>query len=159
MSYPPEVQEKSYEMPFMPVKACVDLEQLPEPQRKVIQHLRNDSFLTRPRLLLSCFDQENLVVHHRLLQYYLSQGLVSNNVKRRIKFREEKYFESFVTDLMEKRKDARNESLRDQLKCQMNSLYGRTLSDSRSRVDIKFVNNMVYAKLWLGSYRLKEFKI
>jgi hypothetical protein len=98
------------------------------------------NFVGTEKLLLTCRDKENYVVHAKILQFYLRTGLRLRRVHCVLSFRQAAILEPYIRRNSERRAKAKNEFEKDYNKLLNNSLFGKTMENVRKRVDYRLVN-------------------
>ena len=93
------------------------------------------------KLLPNLRDKSCYVSHYRVLQLYVSLGMVVRRVRRVLKFRQSDWLKGFVLFNTEKRMNAANEFEKAFLKLIINSVYGKTMENVRKRVNVKVIKN------------------
>ena len=93
---------------------------------KLVPNLRNKS----------CY-----VLHYRVLQLYVSLGMVVRKIHKVLKFSQSDWLKGFVLFNTEKRMNAANEFEKAFFKLIINSVYRKTMENVRKRVNVKVINN------------------
>ena len=86
-------------------------------------------------------DKSCYVLHYRVLQLYVSLGMVVKRVYEVLKFRQSDWLKGFVLFNTKKRMNAANEFENTFLKLIINSVYGKTMENVKKRVNVKVINN------------------
>lgn len=102
------------------------------------------------KLLLTLFDKNNYVVHYEMLKFLLSQGLVLKKIHRALRFTQSKWLNPYIQLNTDQRTRATNEFEKNLYKLMSNAVYGKTMENLRSRVDIKLKTK------WLGRFGAAE---
>ena len=84
-------------------------------------------------------DKDGYVIHSRNLKYYLSKGLVLDEVYSAIRFKQSKFMEPYITYHVRKRAAAQNKTETQFHKDCMTSVYGKQIEDVRGHMDMKLI--------------------
>ena len=93
------------------------------------------------KLIPNLCDNKNYVVYHEALKQYESSGLKITKIHRGIKFKESAWLEPYIDLNTRLRAKATNDFEKDFFKLMNNSVFGKTMENIRSRVDIRLVTN------------------
>src|SRR5437773_7398848 len=93
------------------------------------------------KLMATCYDKKDYVVHFTALQFYVKMGLQISKIHRVIKFTQEPLFRDYIDYNSSRRQAAKNEFEKDFYKQKNNSLYGKSLENMRNRQDFKLCNS------------------
>lgn len=152
LTYPPEIQDISQDLPFAPEKEAPSktwLTPFMEEQWKNITENRTASaegkserkYCGNKKLLLTHNNKRKYVCHGRLLQFYLQQGMEITKIHRVLQFRQEAYFKKYIDYNSRRRQQATNNFEKDYYKLKNNSLFGKTLENPRKRMNFRLVND------------------
>lgn len=114
------------------------------------------------KLLLTLNDKENYVLHYRILKLALSHGLVLKNVKRILKFRQSNWLKPYISLNTEMRMKSKNDFEKSFYKLMNNAIYGKTMENLRSRVNIMLANKWTGkrgAGMLIAKPNFKKYKI
>ena len=78
LSYPQELHERTKDFPLAPVSTTVSEDMFTcymRDQWQVRSEIRHQPFKTEKKLLMTCYDKIEYVVHFKLLQFYLNMGM------------------------------------------------------------------------------------
>lgn len=149
LTYPPDVQDRTLDLPFAPEKLDVQEELFTESMKaqwKLMCETRYGTSQTKKypsteKLLLTHFDREHYIVHGALLKFYLQQGLILTKVHRGVKFFQSAFFEPYITYNSRRRQEAKNSFEKDYYKLKNNALFGKTMENVRKRMEFRLCNN------------------
>ena len=95
------------------------------------------------KLLLTQFNKSHYVVHFKILQFYLEQGMRVSKFHRGVSYKQATIFEPFIGLNSEKRQSTDDEVLKDYYKLKNSSTYGKTMENVRGRMKFTLVNNHI----------------
>ena len=138
LEYPEELHDAHYSYPLAPEKKATDPRQMSEYQKRLMADLEINPPNTE-KLVLTLEGKEKYVLHYRNLQLYLRQGMRLKEVHRVLVFDQEPWMEPYIRMNTEFRKQAKNDFETDFFKLMNNSVFGKTMENKRSRVDVRIV--------------------
>ena len=103
--------------------------------------------------------KEKYVLHHKNLKQYLDIGLELTCIHRGIKFEESEWLKPYIDMNTKLRTKANNNFEKDFFKLMINSVFGKTMENIRSRVNIKLVNDREKAKKLTAKPNFKHLNI
>lgn len=115
------------------------------PENRHVPHTRNEQ-----KLLLTLFNKRNYVIHYRMLKCVLQQGLVLKRVHKVLKFNQSPWLKPYIELNTALRTMALSKFEKDFYKLLINAIYGKTMENMRSRVDIQLRTT------WDGRYGIRK---
>ena len=91
------------------------------------------------KLVTTCEDKKNYVVHITALQQALKHGLILEKIHKVIQFEQKEWMSEYIMLNVNKRKQSRNEFEKNFFKLMINSVFGKTMENARNRRDIKLI--------------------
>jgi len=138
--YPRELQDRTTDLPFAPEKMIIPERCLSDNMREQWKRLNGDTkkaYRGSQKLLLTHWDKYNYVIHGKLLQYYLQQGMELIQIHRTLQFTQSSFFEPYITYNSRKRQSATSEFEKEYYKLRNNALFGKTMENLRRRKKFK----------------------
>ena len=136
LEYPDELHDKNSDYPLVPVKESIDPLKLSYFQTSLRNTLKLTASKTKKLRLPS---KENYVAHYRNLKFYVNNGIIITNVHQAVKFRQSKWFSSYITLDTQKRQAASTKFEQDFYKLMSKSTFGKFCENLRNRVSVSFV--------------------
>ena len=138
LEYSEELHNAHNGYPLAPEKRVMEPWKMSEYQLRLMTNLGLEPPGTE-KLVLTLENKEKYVVHHKNLQFYLSQGMRLKKVHRVIEFDQGPWVEPYIRMNTEFRKNAKSDFEMDFYKLMNNSVVGKTMENLRNRVDVKIV--------------------
>jgi hypothetical protein len=166
--YPQNIHDKTSNLPLAPEVCEVTGDMLPEYFRRVVsrknlsrqpQSTNPDKFLTCTKLLATCMDKKEYVVHFTVLQTYLKHGLVIDKILRVIQFSQAPIFREYIDYNTKRRQEATNEFEKNFYKQKNCSLFGKSLENKRNRCDIILCNTAAKLVKATSEHKFKSARI
>ena len=140
LKYTTEAQIKTQRFPLAPERCETKEGELSNYQKEIL--VSNDEKLGKvKKLLLNLHDKHDYTVHHKLLEFYESKGLIVTKVHSIISFNETKWLKPYIEFNTNQRTKANTNFEKDIWKLMNNSFYGKTCENIRGRVDIQIHND------------------
>ena len=145
LEYPREIHDKTQDFPLAPEAKHITEDMLTPfmlEQWAARCEMRGYSTAFRPekKLLMTCQNKKEYVVHFKLLKFYLEMGMKISKIHRVIKYRQTNIFCKYIDDNSHKRQAATNDFTKDLYKLLNNALFGKTMENVRGRKDYKLRN-------------------
>lgn len=135
LHYPKEIHDLHNDFPF-----CAEKRLLSNEATDIIAARGQSKGNKIEKLLLTLYDKKNYVLHYRMLKLALRHGLVLKKVNRILKFKQSLWLKPYIDLNTELRTKAENDFEKSLFKLLNNAIYGKTMENLRSRVDIKLIN-------------------
>ena len=116
LKYPNELHDKHNDYPLAPVRQCVKASMLSEHTKQLYRKtydLKSNQKIPdekAEKLLLTLEDKDKYVVHIKMLQWYLKEGLQLKQIHRVIRFKQSNWLQPYIAFNTEKRKQAKQTS-------------------------------------------------
>ena len=120
IEYPRELWDKHKNLPFLA-------------ELRVINKTR--------KLVTTCQDKENYVVHISALQQALNYGLILKEVHKVIGFDQSPWMSEYINLCVDERKNAASLNLKNIYKLMINAAHDKTVENVRKHREIKLVNS------------------
>ena len=142
LQYPAEIHDKTQDFPLAPEAARVTEDMFtPYMQecwtRRCEFRSGSSKFKPETKLLMSCVDKKEYVVHFKLLKFYLEMGMKITKIHSVIAFKQSALFKNYIDSNSAKRQSATDDFTKDLYKLLNNALFGKTMENVRGRKDFK----------------------
>ena len=111
------------------------------------------------KLIPNLNNKKKYIIHYENLKLYESLGLKITHIHRGIKFEESDWMKPYIDLNTELRAKAKNEFEKDFFKLLNNSVFGKTMENIRSRVNVTLVNSREKAKKLTAKPNFKKCTI
>ena len=118
VEYPKNLQDLHSDLPFLPERIKIN---------------------KCSKLVCNLYDKNNYVVHIRSLKQALGHGLILKKVHRVIQFNQDAWLKGYIDMNTKSRKQAKNDFEKDFFKLMNNSVFVKTMENTRKHSDIKLV--------------------
>lgn len=132
LDYPEYLHDKHKDYPF-----CAE--------NRPVPHTKNDR-----KLLLTLYNKKNYVIHYKMLQCALKHGLILKKIHKEIQFNQSPWLKPYMMLNTSLRTKATNDFEKIFYKLLINAIYGKTMENVRSRVDIQLKTK------WHGRYGARK---
>ena len=139
LEYPPELHDLHNDYPLAPEQRAIAVEELSPHTQRLRKKLRL-SDRPQTKLVPTLHPKRRYVVHYRALKLYLQLGLRLLKVHRALRFTQSQWLRPYIMLNTEKRKQATNAFEKDFFKLMNNSVFGKTMENVRSRINLELVH-------------------
>jgi hypothetical protein len=159
--YPEHLHDLHSDFPLAPHKLKIANECLSEYQHNTLSYLKifGHRRTITEKLLLTCYDKHNYVIHFENLKLYLNLGLKLKRIHRCLKFIQSKFLKPWVELNTNLRKNSKNEFDKDLFKLFINAVYGKALQNNRKHKIVKMALTEKQASKWLIKPNFEQFNI
>jgi hypothetical protein len=142
LKYPAAIHDLTQDFPLAPETGMVTEAMLTPFMKEQWERrceFRGGSLKYRPekKLLMSCTDKKEYVVHFKLLKFYLNMGMQITTIHSVIGYKQTCIFKKYIDDNSARRQAATDEFTKDFYKLLNNALFGKTLENQRGRKEFK----------------------
>lgn len=151
--YPTDIHDAHNDFPF-----CAEKRTLPNDAFKINGTKKNKI----TKLLLTLYDKEKYVLHFRMLKLALYHGLILKKVHRIMQFKQSLWLKPYIDLNTEMRKRSTNDFEKSFFKLLNNAIFGKTMENIRSRVDVKLVEKWggkFGARMEIAKPNFKRYRI
>src|SRR3981189_3022759 len=96
---------------------------------------------TCKKLVATCANKYHYVVHFKVLQFYLRQGLRILTIHQVVSFHQEAIYKDYIDFNSGRRALSTNEFDKSYYKQKNNSLFGKSMEDTRNRMKVKLIGD------------------
>ena len=143
LKYPDNIRQKTKFFPFAPVNKKINPAKLSD----YMKEIKPDTYIQTKKLICDWSDKKKLLVHYRMLKFYLRYGMIVDKVHNIISFRQRRWLEKYIYFKTQKRNQAVNDFENDFYNLLNNAFYGKTMENVRNRLKIKFVKKDDYREI------------
>jgi DNA polymerase type B, organellar and viral len=166
LEYPNELHDSHNDYPLAPEKLQITPEMLSSYNEFEVENddgpftkeIMNE---TSKRLVTVLSDKERYVIHYKNLLYYVSKGLSVKKVHRVIEFTEKAWMQKYIQLNTERRTKATSDFEKDFYKLMNNSVYGKTMENVWSYMNVHLVTDEKIARKLIMKpwFTYRTFKI
>ena len=135
LNYPDNIKEKTKNFPFAPENKEIN----PDDFSDCMKELKPDTYAQTKKLICDCSDKKNILIHYRMLKFYVRHGMIAEKVHSVISFKQSKWLEKYISFITQKRNQAVNDFEKDFYKLRNNAFYGKTMENVRNRIKVEFI--------------------
>ena len=139
LEYPEELHDLHSDLPLAPAQGTIKAEELSDQSRHLMEEL-NIKGRPQAKLMSTLYDKKKYVIHYINLKLYLRLGMRLVHVHRVVQFQQSYWLKEYISLNTEKRKKAQNAFEKDFYKLMNNSIFGKTMENVRSRVNMELVH-------------------
>ena len=152
LSYPQAIHDLTRDFPLAPETGMVTEELFTPFMREQWARrceFRGSSTAYKPerKLLMSCRDKKEYVVHFKLLKFYLSMGMHITKIHSVIKYKQTCIFKKYIDDNSERRQAVTDDFTKDLYKLLNNALFRKTMENVMGRKNFKLRTSEAQMKL------------
>ena len=140
LEYSKELHDLHNDYPLAPEKMKVNKDMLSSYCHKIANKYNISTGLV-PKLITSLQNKQKYVIHYRNLQLYTDLGLKVTKVHRVLEFNQSPWLKKYIDFNTSKRTNAKNAFEKDFFKLMNNSVFGKTMENLRTRVDVRLVTD------------------
>ena len=142
LKYTDETREKFSEFPPLPVKRLVDPSEI-SPFTKKLLETNNAKLSNIPKLINDVNDKPYYKLHMKNLKQAIELGAIVTDVHSAIKFDQSDFLKCFIERNTWMRNLSTSLAERDYFKLLNNSIYGKTLQNSRKYMKIEWIQSEI----------------
>src|SRR5271156_6175136 len=150
LKYPHEIHCKTANFPLAMEVLEIEEDMLPK-YFKSVNAAKNlarnpnivnlDRYKACTKLMATCYDKKEYVVHFTSLQFYIRNGLIISKIHNVIEFTQRPIFSDHIDYNSRRRQEAKNDFEKDFYKQKNNSLFGKSLENMRNRSNFVLCNS------------------
>jgi hypothetical protein len=139
LDYPRNIHDKTQDFPLAPEPGMVSDDMFTEfmqtqwARRCEFRRGGTVKFKPEKKLLMTCHNKSEYVVHFKLLKFYLEMGMTITKVHEVVKFTQTAIFRKYIEDNSARRQAANDDFTKDLYKLLNNALFGKTMENVRGR--------------------------
>ncbi|RZF45535.1 hypothetical protein LSTR_LSTR005737 [Laodelphax striatellus] len=137
IDYPKKLHDKHSDLPFFPEKKC-------PPNNK------------NEKLMLTLEPKKDYVCHYLNLKQAIENGLIVRKIKRVLKFTQSKWMEPYIRLNTTLRQKSTNEFEKQLRKVMNNAIFGKTIENTKKRVNMKLVNSQKQLEKLVNNTAFKD---
>src|SRR5271156_5561519 len=148
LEYPQEIHNITQHFPLAAENRSITHDMLtPE---MVLQHdqlnlirgrKQNSEMAKCTKLVGTCYNKVQYVVHFKILQFYLEMGLKITKIHQCIRFEQEEIYREFIELQTKRRSESKNDFEKMFYKQKNNSIFGKSMENLRDRIKVKLVGD------------------
>ena len=107
--YPDKIKQKTKKFPFAPVNKKI----IPDDYNEYMKEIRPNTYVQSSKLICDWSDKKNLLIHYRMLKFYVRHGVIIDKVHDNISFKQSRWLEKYISFNTQKRNQATNDFEKD----------------------------------------------
>ena len=159
LDYPQHLHDSHDDLPLAVEKRAVLPSDLSPTQAKLVGLY--EKVRTKPlggeKLIMTLYPKKNYVTYLKTLQFYVRHGLLITKVHRGFSFTQGYVLKDYIESNIAKRRETSSALMSDLYKLLNNSLYGKTLQNSKNFMDVLFCLDRERTVDVLAKSNLKTF--
>jgi len=141
LDYPDSLHDAHNDYPLAPEPLTVTERMLSRDQCIWLAQMGKSKNADTDKLCGTFFAKKKYVVHHSLLRFYISHGLILKHVHRVVLFTERPWLEPYIRFNTEKRARATTKAAKEFYKLLNNAVFGKTMENVRNRSNLELVSD------------------
>ena len=138
LHYPTKLHDSTEDLPFAPERLKLGSDYL-TPLMKT-QWGDKLKYRGHEKLMITQWDKEKYVIHGKLLQFYVQQGLIVTKIHSALQFHQSNFFASYINYNSEKRQKATTDFDKNHYKMKNNALFGKSMENQRKKIKYQLCN-------------------
>jgi len=161
LDYPEHLHDDHDDLPLAVEKKKVEPIDLSPTQARLVELY--SQVIRKPlggeKLIMTLHPKKEYTTYLKTLQFYIKHGLVITKVHKGFSFTQDYIFRDYIMSNIDKRRETKSELMSNLYKLLNNSLYGKTLQNSKNFVDVVFCLTRQQTVKELAKSNLKSFMI
>ena len=158
LTYPDNLHDEHDDYPLA-IDRLVPTNDLMSETTVNLQKIQKLKESTQPKLIPNFLVKDEYVVHEDNLIYYLSKGLILEEIYKTLEFNHSDWLKPYIEFNTEKRKQAKTSFEKDFYKLMNNAVYGKTMEDVRNHIEAKVVTSEKSLEYQIKNIRFKSAKV
>ena len=159
LNYPESLHEAHNDYPLAPERMEIKSEMLSEKQEQLTLTYQASRGGNGSKLVTTLLPKKKMVLHSKVLKFYLEHGLTLTKIHRVIIFHQSPWLAPYIAKNSTLRAQAKNGFEKDFFKLMNNAIYGKTCENLKERTDIRLVNNSSQLKRLINKPNLLQTRI
>ena len=142
LGYPHYLHDKTADLPLAPESGHITHDMFSDFMKSFYQTLNpNRVYKSSRKLLLTQYNRKHYIVHFAVLKFYLRMGLTLDKVHRVVKYKQKTWLKEYIDFNSQQRASSNNAFDKDFYKLKNNALFGKTMENTRRRINYKLVTD------------------